>query len=126
VPFLFLVHGDNHENRQFELPYVQRTCLKTPLRVRIWKSAVPEETAESLKISQYGVYFETNSAIREGEWVKNLLNMPEEIRDELSTEVRFPSHIVRAERVDSTRGTLVQGVQFNCHKISRVEIRAVS
>lgn len=30
----------------------RRLCLKTPLRVRIWESAAPEERAESLNLSQ--------------------------------------------------------------------------
>ena len=54
----------------------RRLSLKTPLRVRIWKSSAPEEKAESLNLSQNGVYFATNTVIREGETVEILLNMP--------------------------------------------------
>jgi hypothetical protein len=104
----------------------RRLCLKTPLRVRIRKSAAPEERAESLNLSQNGVYFATNSAIREGEALEILLNMPEEITDEPSTEWRCTGHVVRVERVDSTKGKLGVGVQFDCYEVSRVKLPVAS
>jgi hypothetical protein len=104
----------------------RRLCFKTPLRLRIWKSAAPEESAESLNLSQNGVYFATNSAIREGETVEILLNMPEEITDEPATEWRCTGHVVRVERVNSVGGTLGVGVQFDCYEVSRAEMPAAS
>ncbi len=56
-----------------------RYKVKTPLRVRLWKSAVPECTAESVNLSQRGIYFATDSALRKGETVEVLFNMPQEI-----------------------------------------------
>lgn len=100
----------------------RRLSLKTPLRVRIWKSSVPEEKAESLNLSQNGVYFATNTPIREGETVEILLNMPVEITDEPSAEWRCTGHVVRVEAVDSAQGTLGVGVQFDCYEVSRVEL----
>jgi hypothetical protein len=104
----------------------RRLSLKTLLRVRIWKSAAAEEIAESLNLSQNGVYFATNSAIREGEMVEILLNMPEEITDEPSAGWRCTGHVVRVERVDSERGKSGVGVQFDCYEVSRAEIAAAS
>ncbi len=104
----------------------RRLCLKTPLRVRIWKSAAAEERAESLNLSQNGVYFATNSVIREGETLEILLNMPEEITDEPSTEWRCTGHVVRVEPVDSTKGKLGVGVQFDCYEVSRVKLPVAS
>jgi hypothetical protein len=104
----------------------RRLCLKTPLRVRIWKSAAPEEKAESLNLSQNGVYFATNTAIREGETVEILLIMPEEISDEPPTEWRCTGHVVRVESVESTQGKLGVGVQFDCYEVSRPELPAAS
>jgi Tfp pilus assembly protein PilZ len=100
----------------------RRLSLKTPLRVRIWKSSASEESAESLNLSQNGVYFATNTPIREGETVEILLNMPEEISDEPSTEWRCTGHVVRVEPVDSAQGKLGVGVQFDCYEVSRVEL----
>lgn len=100
----------------------RRLSFKTPLRVRIWKSTVPEQRAESLNLSQNGVYFATDSPIREGETVEILLKMPEEITDEPTTEWRCTGHVVRVDRVDSSRGKLGIGVQFDCYEVSRPEL----
>src|SRR5579863_9060251 len=97
----------------------RRLTFKTPLRVRIWKSAEPETNVESVNLSHNGVFFSTNSPIREGETVEILLNMPEEITDEPSTEWRCTGHVVRVARVDPERGQLGIGVQFDCYEISR-------
>ncbi|MGB2590150.1 MAG: PilZ domain-containing protein [Candidatus Acidiferrum sp.] len=99
----------------------RRLSFKTPLRVRIWKSTAPEQRAESLNLSQNGVFFATDSPIREGETVEILLKMPQEITDEPTTEWRCTGHVVRVERVDSARGKMGVGVQFDCYEISRGE-----
>ena len=81
----------------------RRLNLRTPLRVRTWKSSAPQESAESLNLSQNGVYFATNTPIREGETVEILLNMPAEITDEPLTEWRCTGHVVRVEAVENQR-----------------------
>ena len=100
----------------------RRLSFKTPLRVRIWKSAEPEQRTESLNLSQSGVFFATDSPIREGEAVEILLKMPEEITEEPTTEWRCTGHVVRVARVDSSRGKLGVGVQFDCYEVSRAAI----
>ena len=99
----------------------RRLSFKTPLRVRIWKSASPEQRVESLNLSQSGVFFATSSPLREGETVEILLNMPEEITDEPLTEWRCTGHVVRVERAKATNGTIGVGVQFDCYEVSRAE-----
>jgi predicted GTPase len=99
----------------------RRFKFKTPLRVRIWKSAVPEQRTESLNLSEYGVFFLTHPVIREGETVEIFLNMPEEITAEATTEWRCTGHVVRVERVDSPHGEVGVGVQFDCYEVSRAE-----
>ncbi len=49
---------------------VGRYSMKTPLRVRLWKSTIPEQVAESVNVSQRGIYFATNSVLHEGETVE--------------------------------------------------------
>jgi hypothetical protein len=100
----------------------RRLTFKTPLRVRIWKSAGPEAHEESVNLSHNGVFFATNSPIREGETVEILLNMPEEVTAEPTTEWRCTGHVVRVERVNSPRGNLGIGVQFDCYEVSRGEM----
>jgi hypothetical protein len=96
----------------------RRLRFKTPLRVRIWKSADPEQRAESVNISQSGVYFASDLPIREGETVEILLRMPEEITDEPSTEWRCTGHVVRVERAGVANGKIGVGVQFDCYEVS--------
>ncbi len=96
-----------------------RYNVKTPLRIRLWKSAAPEHTAESVNVSQRGIYFATDSVLREGETVEVFFNMPEEIIGEATGEWRCTGHVVRVEAADGTGGRLGVGVQFDCYEVSR-------
>jgi hypothetical protein len=98
-----------------------RISFRTPLRVRIWKSTTPEERAHSLNLSRNGIFFATNSPLREGETVEILLKMPEEITAEPATEWRCTGHVVRVERVESSHGEMGVGVRFDCYEVSRTE-----
>src|SRR5947209_9988678 len=96
-----------------------RHDLKVSLRVRVWKSEVPEQRTESLNLSAKGIFFATNSVLPIGEVVEVLLKMPEEITGEPTTEWLCAGHVVRVEAVDSPRGKLGVGVQFDCFEIPR-------
>jgi PilZ domain-containing protein len=111
---------------RFDRRLSRRLSFKTPLRVRIWKSAEPEQKTESLNLSQNGVFFATDSPLREGETLEILLRMPEEITDEPTTEWRCTGHVVRVERVASTLGKIGVGVQFDCYEVSRTKIPVAS
>ncbi len=54
--------------------FSQRHNFKTALRVRVWKSGLPEERAESVNLSQRGIFFASSLRIAEGEVVEILLN----------------------------------------------------
>jgi len=96
-----------------------RYKMKTPLRVRLWKSVVPESAAESMNLSQHGIYFATNSMLRKGETVEVLFNMPREIIGEPSSEWRCTGHVVRVEDINTPSGKQGVGVQFDCYEVSR-------
>lgn len=96
-----------------------RYKVKAPLRVRLWKSAQPEQRAESVNVSQRGIYFETDSELREGETVEVFFNMPEEIIGEATSEWRCTGHVVRVESVEAAGGKVGVGVQFDCYEVSR-------
>ncbi|HLZ91834.1 MAG TPA: PilZ domain-containing protein [Candidatus Acidoferrum sp.] len=96
-----------------------RYSVKTPLRVRIWKSAIPEVAAESVNVSQHGIYFATDSRLNEGEAVEVFFSMPSEIIGEPSSEWRCTGHVVRVEAMEATGGKLGVGVQFDCYEVSR-------
>ncbi len=96
-----------------------RYKMKTPLRVRLWKSAVPECAGESVNLSQRGIYFATDSVLRKGETVEVFFNMPEEIVGEPASEWRCTGHVVRVEEINSPDGKQGVGVQFDCYEVSR-------
>jgi Tfp pilus assembly protein PilZ len=97
----------------------KRHSVKTALRVRIWKSSKPEDRAESVNLSQRGIFFVTNSPFQEGEAVEILLKMPEEITGEPPTEWRCTGLITRVEPVNSPRGKFGVGVRFDCYEVAR-------
>src|SRR5690348_18439398 len=76
--------------------FSERHDVKTALRVRVWRSGLPEERAESVNLSQRGIFFATNSRLNMGEIVEILLKMPEEISGEPTTEWRCTGHVVRS------------------------------
>jgi len=60
--------------------------------------------------------------MREGATVEILLKMPEEITAEPTNEWRCTGHVVRVEKIDSSRGKIGVGVQFDGHEVSRAAI----
>jgi PilZ domain len=99
----------------------RRHRLALPLRVRLWRSAAPEQRAESLNLSTHGVYFATESPVRVGETVEILVEMPEVVTAEPPTEWRCTGHVVRVDRVTPT-GKLGVGVCFDCYEVCRTPL----
>lgn len=98
----------------------QRHNIKTALRVRIWKSPIPEKRAESVNLSERGLFFATDSLLHEGEVIEILLKMPQEITGDPPTEWRCIGPVVRVQPVDSPKGKLGVGVRFDCYEVSRM------
>jgi PilZ domain len=96
-----------------------RHDFKTALRIRLWKSAIPEQRNESVNLSERGIFFATNSPMSIGTVVEVLLKMPEQITGEPTTEWLCSGHVVRVNPIDSPRGRLGVGVQFDCYQITR-------
>jgi hypothetical protein len=96
-----------------------RYTLKTPLRVRLWKSSLPEYAGESVNLSQRGIYFGTDSPLHEGETVEVFFDMPEEVMGEAASEWRCTGHVVRVEAIDERSWKLGVAVQFDCYEVSR-------
>jgi PilZ domain len=97
-----------------------RYDVKTGVRVRIWKSLLPEQEVDSINLSERGILFATNVSLQKGEVVEILLNMPAEITGEPPVEWRCTGLIVRVEPFDSVRGNARVGVRFDCYEIARV------
>ena len=98
-----------------------RHNLKTPLRVRIWKSAVPAQRAKANNLSKRGIFFATDSPLCVGTTVEILLKMPEEVSGRPTAERLCSGHVVCVEPVTSPRGKLGVGVQLDCYQISQLK-----
>jgi hypothetical protein len=96
-----------------------RHAVKTPLKVRLWKSATPEHAGESENISEQGMFFATDLNMGIGTVVELVLKMPQEITGEPETEWRCTGHVVRIAQVDSEVGTQGVGVQFDCYQVAK-------
>lgn len=99
--------------------FAPRFSVKTALRVRHWKSSSLEERAESMNVSERGIFFATNKPHQEGQVVEILLKMPEEVTGEPPTEWRCTGSVVRVEPIDSPKGKLGVGVRFDCYEVAR-------
>jgi hypothetical protein len=97
----------------------RRHSFKAPLRVRIWKSGIPEQRAEAENLSEKGILFATDSPLGVDTTVEILLKMREEITGEPTTEWLCTGHVVRVEPVNYSRGKLHVGVQFDSYHILR-------
>jgi hypothetical protein len=116
----FLSRAD-HERR-----LIRRHEIKTPLRIRLCKSNGPEQKAESLNLSEYGVYFATDSLLHEGQTVEIFLRMPQEVSGEESDEWRCTGRVVRVEQIESAFGQLGISVRFDCFEVTRAEERRLA
>ncbi|MCU1243359.1 MAG: hypothetical protein JWO71_4085 [Candidatus Acidoferrum typicum] len=87
-----------------------REDIKTPIRVRIGKSAILEELGESENLSEKGILFATDSVIPVGTALEILLKMPD--------EWLYSGHVVRVEPRTSPRRRFGVAVQFDRYQAS--------
>ena len=97
----------------------RRLQFKTALRVRVWKCGPAEQRTVSENLSDRGTFFTTDAPLAIGSAVEILLKMPQEITGKRATEWRCTGHVVRLQSVDTSRGKLGLGVQFDCYEILR-------
>jgi len=109
----------NHADRERRL--IRRHEIKTPLRIRAYKSLDPGEDAESLNVSEYGLYFTTHAPMQTGAVVEVAICMPRQVSGEESGEWRCIGRVVRVERIQSGIETLGIGVRFDCYEVARAE-----
>ena len=98
----------------------KRYLLKTAVRVRVWKSPLPELRAESINLSQRGIFFLSDTEFHRGDAIEVLLKMPTEITGEPATEWRCTGLVVRVQPLDSPIGRLGIGVRFDGYEVSRL------
>lgn len=99
----------------------ERFELKLPLRVRIPKSAAPEQSAESLNVSTRGIYFATDLPLQRGTPVYLVFDMPEVISNKPTLEWRCTGHVVHVQPGSSPQGAIYVGVAFDCYEVLPVK-----
>jgi hypothetical protein len=82
-----------------------RRNIRTPIRVRKWKSEFPEQESESENLSENGILFATNSVMPLGTILEIRVQMPELITCEPVAEWLCSGHVVRVQPIASTRGS---------------------
>ena len=99
----------------------RRYSLRAPLRVRMRKSNLAEQAAESENLSQRGVFFATDLPLNKGVSLDLLLEMPEEISGVPAAQWLCTGHVVRVVPRGSLGEKQGVGVQFDFYEVSRSE-----
>lgn len=101
--------------KAFERRSAPRYNLRIPLIFRpIREPPIPEQTTESVNLSERGVYFATDFPLCEGTPVQLLLKVPEEIAGKRTTEWRCTGRVIHVEPNSSPQGgKLGVGVRFD-------------
>jgi hypothetical protein len=95
-----------------------RHLLRIPLRVRLWKSCVPEENSIFDNLSACGASFSTGLPVQLGSVLEVLFPMPEEVTGEPLAEWRCSGHVVRVVQDRSSKYKVA--IQFDCYEVARV------
>ena len=94
-----------------------RYQVKLPLRVWIPKSAVPEQSAESLNVSVRGICFATSLPLQKGTPVQLAFEMPEEVSHKPALEWHCTGHVVHVQPSRSPQPAICVGVAFDCYEV---------
>jgi len=97
----------------------QRFNLTTTLFIREWKAMTPEKEVESVNVSEGGVYFETDTPLREGTIVQIRLEMPMEVTGDATVEWICIGKVSRVRPISSRGASSGVGVRFECYEVSR-------
>jgi len=97
----------------------RRVALQIPVRVRPWKSAIPEHKVECLNISERGLYFASGARLNAGKRLELVLKMPEDIVGRENSNWLCVGLVVRTHALDSTSLALGMAVEFEPHRPAR-------
>ena len=98
----------------------QRFNLTITLFIREWKAVTPEKEVESVNVSEGGVYFETDSPLREGTIVEIRMEMPMAVTGDATMEWICIGKVSRVRPIRSGGASSGVGVRFDCYEVSRV------
>jgi PilZ domain len=96
-----------------------RHDFKSNVFVRMWKSDHPQVNAESINLSERGIFFVAERAFQIGAAVEVFLQMPEEVTGEPPATWRCTGLVMHVQDIDSARQAV--GVRFDCYEVARTE-----
>ncbi|HVA94167.1 MAG TPA: PilZ domain-containing protein [Candidatus Dormibacteraeota bacterium] len=102
----------------------QRFSLAIPLFIREWNSLAPGKTAESLNISESGVYFEMNAPPRKGAMVEIRIRMPEIITGAATVEWRCVGKVMGVQPANSLHEAMGVRVRFDYYEVMGIHAPA--
>ena len=95
-----------------------RLSLRIPLRFRALSNPTsPEQRAETVNISQRGVFFTTAFPLTKGTPIEMLLRMPSELTGKAPTEVRCTAHVVHVQPDGFGNGKAGVGVEIERYEM---------
>jgi len=102
----------------------KRFSLTIPMYIRPWKSAALEEKVESVNVSAFGVYFETDIPPSAGATMQIRLEMPLEITGDPTVEWQCLGKVTRIQPGISSHGLRGVGVRFEYYEVSPATLPA--
>jgi hypothetical protein len=104
-----------------------RFNLKVPVRFRLLSNAAtPEQKAESVNLSQRGVYFATGFPPPVGALVELIVKMPREVTGPAATELRCTARVVHVEPDTFMDGKSGVGVQLERDEVLDIGKRSAN
>ena len=91
--------------------------------MRLWKSDLPEMPAESINVSERGIFFETDREFRLGDAVEILLLMPKEVTGEAPMDWRCTGSVMHVQEPGAGKRKRGVGVRFECYEVARPDAR---
>ncbi len=101
-----------------------RHKISVPLKHRVWKSSMSEQSALALDISGRGIQFVTDCFYPDGEIVELRFEMPEAVAGESPNKWLCTGHVVRVRQIGTTKKMKV-GVQFDCYEVTRQQFTSI-
>lgn len=96
----------------------ERHLLRVPLRLRLRRSQLREQSVQAQNVSRRGVFFTTDIPMDEGTLLDLLLEMPETISGVRAAQWMCTGHVVRVEPSEATDGARGVGVEFDFYVVS--------
>ncbi len=97
----------------------QRFSLIIPLYIRAWNSRGPEQTVESVNVSECGAYYETDTPPLEGAMMQIRLDMPKEITGNPTVEWCCTGKVTRVQPASFPGALRGVSVRFDYYEVSQ-------